>query len=93
MITGYIAEGLFTDYKDIADHAIQTSNGVLTIDPNQGSWVGDVKFKDISRAHNRWKHESYLMELLTRKTGKYLEIRGQNSLIISVPLLVIKDSI
>ena len=48
MITGYIAEGLFTDYKDIADHAIQTAtNGVLTIDPNQGSWVGDVKFKDI----------------------------------------------
>ncbi len=47
MITGYIAEGLFTDYKDIASHAIQTSNGVLTIDPNQGSWVGDVKFKDI----------------------------------------------
>lgn len=48
MITGYIAEGLFTDYKDIAGHAIQTSNGVLTIDPTQGSWIGDVKFKDIS---------------------------------------------
>ena len=48
MITGYIAEGLFQNYKDIADHAIQTSNGVLTIDPAQGSWVGDVKFKDIS---------------------------------------------
>ena len=48
MMTGYIAEGLFTDYKDISTHAIQTSNGVLTIDPTQGSWVGDVKFKDIS---------------------------------------------
>lgn len=48
MITGYIAEGLFTDYKDIANHAIQTSNGLLTIDPTQGTWVGDVKFKDIS---------------------------------------------
>jgi len=48
MITGYIAEGLFQDYKDIASHAIQTSNKVLTIDPNQGSWVGDIKFKDIS---------------------------------------------
>jgi len=48
MITGYIAEGLFQDYKDISNHAIQTSNGVLTIDPVQGSWVGDVKFKDIS---------------------------------------------
>ncbi len=48
MITGYIAEGLFENYKDISDHAIQTSNGVLTIDPTQGSWVGDIKFKDIS---------------------------------------------
>ena len=48
MITGYIAEGLFENYKDISSHAIQTSNGVLTIDPTQGSWVGDIKFKDIS---------------------------------------------
>ena len=48
MYTGYIAEGIFQNYKDIATHAIQTSNGVLTIDPTQGSWVGDVKFKDIS---------------------------------------------
>ena len=47
MITGYIADGLFQNYKDIAGHAIQTSNGVLTIDPNQGSWVGDIKFRDI----------------------------------------------
>jgi TonB-dependent starch-binding outer membrane protein SusC len=52
MITGYIAEGLFQNYKQIAGHAIQTSSSsgtpVLTIDPNQGSWVGDVMFKDIS---------------------------------------------
>jgi TonB-dependent starch-binding outer membrane protein SusC len=48
MITGYIAEGLFQNYKDIAGHAIQTSNGVLTIDPQQGSWPGDIKFKDIN---------------------------------------------
>jgi hypothetical protein len=48
MITGYIAEGLFENYKDISEHAIQTSNGILTIDPTQGTWVGDVKFKDIS---------------------------------------------
>jgi TonB-linked SusC/RagA family outer membrane protein len=48
MITGYIAEGLFQNYQDIRNHAIQTSNGVLTIDPVQGSWVGDVKFKDIA---------------------------------------------
>lgn len=48
MITGYIAEGIFQNYKEIASHAIQTSNGLLTIDPNQGTWVGDTKYKDIS---------------------------------------------
>ncbi len=48
IITGYVAEGLFENYKDISGHAIQTSNGVLTIDPTQGTWVGDIKFKDIS---------------------------------------------
>ena len=48
MFTGYIADGLFQNYKDISTHAIQTSNGVLTIDPTQGSWVGDIKFRDIS---------------------------------------------
>ena len=48
MITGYIAQGLFQNYKDIFGHAVQTSNGTLTVDPNQGSWVGDIKFKDIN---------------------------------------------
>ncbi|HXB96122.1 MAG TPA: SusC/RagA family TonB-linked outer membrane protein, partial [Puia sp.] len=52
MITGYIAEGLFQNYKDISTHAIQTTstNGspTLVVDPTQGSWVGDVKFKDIN---------------------------------------------
>lgn len=48
MITGYIAEGLFQTGKDIYLHAIQTSNGVRTIDPNQGSWVGDIAFKNIN---------------------------------------------
>ena len=48
MITGYIAEGLFQNYKDIAGHAIQTGNGILTINPNTGTWVGDMKYKDIS---------------------------------------------
>ena len=47
MITGYIAEGLFQDYQDIMSHAVQTSNGQLTVSPTQGSWVGDVKFKDL----------------------------------------------
>ena len=49
MITGYIADGLFQNYKDIASHAIQTSNGKMTIDPSQGSWVGDIKFRDINK--------------------------------------------
>jgi len=46
MITGYIAEGLFENYDDIANHAIQ--NVKDTIHPTEGSWIGDVKFKDIS---------------------------------------------
>ena len=53
MFTGYIAQGLFQNYQDIASHAIQTSNGVLTIDPIQGSWVGDVKFKDMPGANGK----------------------------------------
>lgn len=48
MITGYIADGLFQNYNDIVGHAVQTSNGVMTVSPTQGSWVGDVKFRDIS---------------------------------------------
>ena len=48
MITGYVAEGLFQNYKDISTHANQTSNPTLTVDPNTGTWVGDVKFKDIN---------------------------------------------
>jgi len=46
MLTGYVAEGLFQDVKDIQAHAVQTSNGVLTVDPSTGSWIGDIKFKD-----------------------------------------------
>lgn len=46
LITGYIAEGLFQDYNDIKNHASQTSTGQIS--PTQGSWVGDIKFKDIS---------------------------------------------
>ena len=50
MITGYIAEGLFQDYKDIAGHPIQTGPGSAKpiIDPRSGSWVGDIKYKDIN---------------------------------------------
>ncbi len=53
MFTGYIGQGLFQNYQDISSHAIQTSNGVLTIDPIQGSWVGDVKFKDMPGANGK----------------------------------------
>jgi TonB-linked SusC/RagA family outer membrane protein len=53
MITGYIADGLFQNYKDINGHAVQTkgasgTNPPHVIDPAQGSWVGDIKFRDIS---------------------------------------------
>lgn len=49
LITGYIAEGLFQDYNDIKNHAVQTSNGIITISPTQGTWVGDIKFKDLNK--------------------------------------------
>jgi TonB-linked SusC/RagA family outer membrane protein len=52
MITGYIAQGLFQDYKDITSHAIQTGSAAnmspMTVDPKSGSWVGDIKYKDIN---------------------------------------------
>ena len=48
MITGYIAQGLFQNYKDITSHANQTPNASVTVDPNTGSWVGDIKFKDVN---------------------------------------------
>ncbi len=46
LITGYIAEGLFQNYQDIKNHAVQASSGVIS--PQTGTWVGDIKFKDIS---------------------------------------------
>jgi TonB-linked SusC/RagA family outer membrane protein len=52
MITGYIAEGLFQNYKDISGHPIQTgskaANSPLIVNPTNGSWVGDIKFKDVN---------------------------------------------
>jgi TonB-dependent starch-binding outer membrane protein SusC len=48
LFTGYIAEGLFQNITEIQNHAIQTSNRILTINPDQGTWVGDVKFKDVN---------------------------------------------
>lgn len=49
MFTGYIAEGIFKDIADIQNHAVQTStSGVMTINPSTGTWVGDIKFKDLN---------------------------------------------
>ncbi len=50
MITGYTAEGLFQNSKDISSHAIQTGavGTPLIISPTNGSWVGDIKYKDIN---------------------------------------------
>ena len=52
MITGYIAEGLFQNYKDITSHAIQTGSAAnaspMIVNPTTGSWVGDIKYKDIN---------------------------------------------
>jgi hypothetical protein len=46
MITGYIAEGIFQDYNDIKNHAVQSATQLIS--PTQGTWIGDIKFKDIS---------------------------------------------
>jgi TonB-linked SusC/RagA family outer membrane protein len=48
MLTGYIADGLFQNAADIRQHAIQTSNNELTMNPATGTWVGDTKFRDIN---------------------------------------------
>lgn len=52
MITGYIAQGLFQNYKDITSHAIQTGSAAnqsqMIVNPTSGTWVGDVKYKDIN---------------------------------------------
>jgi TonB-dependent starch-binding outer membrane protein SusC len=46
LLTGYIAEGIFQNYDEIKNHARQTPNGVIS--PTQGTWIGDIKFKDLS---------------------------------------------
>jgi TonB-linked SusC/RagA family outer membrane protein len=52
MILGYQAQGLFQNYKDVAGHAIQTGSSdnkdPRIIDATRGSWVGDVKYKDVN---------------------------------------------
>ncbi len=48
LFTGYIADGIFQNIDEIKKHAIQTSSGVRLVDPAQGTWVGDIKFRDVS---------------------------------------------
>ncbi|NII27275.1 TonB-dependent receptor [Pseudoflavitalea sp. X16] len=48
LLTGYIADGIFQNINEIKGHAIQLASGVMLVDPAQGTWVGDVKFRDIS---------------------------------------------
>jgi TonB-linked SusC/RagA family outer membrane protein len=52
MIMGYQAEGLFQNYKELATHAIQTgtsdAKAPRIIDASKGSWVGDIKYKDVN---------------------------------------------
>ncbi|WP_207429164.1 TonB-dependent receptor [Pedobacter sp. SYSU D00535] len=48
LITGYIVEGLFQDLADIQNHAIQTPTATHRIDKQTGTWVGDIKFKDLN---------------------------------------------
>ncbi|HWK05850.1 MAG TPA: SusC/RagA family TonB-linked outer membrane protein [Puia sp.] len=52
MILGYQAQGLFQNYKDVAGHAIQTgtsdNKAPMIIDATRGSWVGDIKYKDVN---------------------------------------------
>lgn len=55
LMTGYIADGLFQDINDIKSHAIQLASGVMLVDPAQGTWVGDVKFRDVNGPNNDGK--------------------------------------
>ena len=41
---GFVTEGIFQNYKEIADHAIQTAG----TDPTTSTAPGDIKFKDLN---------------------------------------------
>jgi len=46
---GYQAEGLFQSIDEVKGHAVQTAGSdTVVANPNTGSWVGDVKFKDVN---------------------------------------------
>ena len=72
LIMGYIAEGLFPDYNDIANHAMQTATGTLTVSPTQGSWVGDIKFRDLNKDG-----------IINEQDRDRLVIHGRSSLLVS----------
>jgi len=46
---GYIQQGVYKDYNDVANSAkpVDNSDNVLPINPTTGVWVGDAKYKDI----------------------------------------------
>jgi hypothetical protein len=48
MLTGYIVDGIFQNIPEIKGHAIQLASGTMLVDPAQGTWPGDLKFRDIS---------------------------------------------
>lgn len=50
MFRGYLTEGLFQTVDDIAKSAVPVDNqgNRRPIDPQNGIWVGDVKYKDIN---------------------------------------------
>lgn len=48
LLTGYIADGIFQNIDEIKGHAVQLASGTMLVSPTQGTWVGDVKFRDIS---------------------------------------------
>ena len=49
MFRGYIEEGLFQSIEEINESAVPVNNnGRLPTDEDEGVWVGDIKFKDIS---------------------------------------------
>jgi TonB-dependent starch-binding outer membrane protein SusC len=41
---GFVTEGIFQNYKEIADHAVQTAGS----NPNTSTAPGDIKFKDLN---------------------------------------------
>jgi len=41
---GFVTEGIFQNYKDIASHAVQTAGS----DPTKSTAPGDIKFKDLN---------------------------------------------